>query len=312
MPAAQVAVVAIKPKPNKAALAALTTAALSLPGLKVQAAVPADRIQGNVSYGHYQESDERIQVDVYRANALIPLSDRLEFSFSLDRDTYSGATPSFSLPLTMTNQPKYKQKDDGTPADELSRVDIVSAASGGVTTGGLTVLGGLNNFQRFIDGNATGQGNLDNLSSKLEADTENAKLTLDTAFNANSLQLAADFQAELSASDPVIAAFTAQFNADKAVVEANIAAVPGTIDAPATITFFPPPCNLDLTQALPITRQGMRRGIVLAMAPVAVMSKKAWSLVLLRTPPILAPICIETAARLQRHWVTMPIRLAFI
>ena len=37
-------------------------------------------------------------VDIYHSDAVIPLTDRLELSFSLDRDTYSGASPNYSLP----------------------------------------------------------------------------------------------------------------------------------------------------------------------------------------------------------------------
>lgn len=118
-------------KDKQKALAALTGAALSLPGLNTQAAIPANSIVTNVSYGHYQESDNRMSVDVYHADAVIPLTDRLELAFSLDRDTYSGATPAYSLPAVMTNR---KKNDEG----ETSYVDITSAASGSVTTDLLT------------------------------------------------------------------------------------------------------------------------------------------------------------------------------
>ncbi len=96
------AVVAVIKMEKGRALAALTTAALSLPGLDVSAAVPAAKAEGNVQYGHYQESDNRMKVQVYHSDALIPLNDRLEFNFSYDRDTYSGASPAFSLPEIMT------------------------------------------------------------------------------------------------------------------------------------------------------------------------------------------------------------------
>ena len=230
---------AIKPVPNKTALAALTTAALSLPGFKAQAAIPTDRIQGSASYGHYQESDDRIQVDVYRANALIPLSDRMEFSFSLDRDTYSGATPAFSIPLNMANQPKYKKKDDGSLTTELSKVDIVSAASGGVTTGGFTILGGLNSFKVFSDGIANTQDDFAARLAKLDTETNAVQSALDTAFNADKELVTTIYQRDLAAVSPEIAALTAQFNSNKAVIDANIAALPGTIDSAVTVDFGP-------------------------------------------------------------------------
>ncbi|MGX2030564.1 DUF3570 domain-containing protein [Methylocaldum gracile] len=136
-----------KPK----ALLALTTAALALPGMDVSAAVPVAQAQGNVHFGYYEESDDRMQVEVSHGDFIVPVSDRLEFTFSIDRDTYSGATPAFSIPATMADQPKYKQNTDGTPASDPTPADVVSAASGGVTAGGLTVLGGLNAYKAFWD-----------------------------------------------------------------------------------------------------------------------------------------------------------------
>ena len=188
-----------KPDKNKA-LAALTTAALSLPGLNATAAVPAAQIETNVSYGHYQESDNRMQVDVYHADAVIPLSDRIELAFSMDRDTYSGATPAFSMPASMTNQPKYKQKDDGTPSSEVSYADVVSAASGGVTAAGLTLLGGLNAFQSFQDGNTYAQSKITAYNNRV---IEELILETDTS-------LTAIDEAEAAAMAP----FTAQYDSD--------------------------------------------------------------------------------------------------
>ncbi len=171
---------------NNKALAALTTAALSLPGLNATAAVPAAQIEANVSYGHYQESDNRMQVDIYHADAIIPLSDRIELAFSMDRDTYSGATPAFSMPASMTNQPKYKQKDDGTPSTEISYADVVSAASGGVTAAELTLLGGLNGFESFQDGMKAAKTEIDANQSesalhRILNTTHNDQAALDTA-----------------------------------------------------------------------------------------------------------------------------------
>ncbi|MFI3198225.1 MAG: DUF3570 domain-containing protein [Methylococcaceae bacterium] len=91
----------IKMEKSKA-LAALTAAALSLPGLNASAATPVTRAEANFQYGHYQESAKRMKVQVYHTDTLIPLSDRLEFSFSYDRDTYSGASPAYSVPDVMT------------------------------------------------------------------------------------------------------------------------------------------------------------------------------------------------------------------
>ena len=137
---------AVTKKDKNSVLAAFTSAALSLPGLQAEAAIPIAQPELNLLYGHYQESDDRMQVDVYHLDFVVPFADRLEMGFSIDRDTYSGATPAFSMPASMTNQPKYSQGVTTThPAD------IVSAASGGVSPGGLTILGGLDTFVEFVD-----------------------------------------------------------------------------------------------------------------------------------------------------------------
>lgn len=133
---------ATKPETGKS-LAALTAAALCLPGISAQAAVVANDIFSNVSYGHYQESSNRMSVDIYHADALIPLTDRLELSFSMDRDTYSGASPAYSLPATMANQPKMS-------LGQATLADIVSSASPVVSAAMLTTMG-LNGFVAYQD-----------------------------------------------------------------------------------------------------------------------------------------------------------------
>ena len=219
-------------KPGKnTALAALTTAALSLPGLNAEGAVPVTSIKTNVSYGHYQESDNRMQVDVYHADAIIPLSERLEFAFSIDRDTYSGATPAFSIPESLTNLPKYKLKTDDTPSNQLSYVDLVSAASGGVTAGGLTKLGGLNTFASYSDNSET-------IKPTLDAEVLAAKLVLDAAKAADLIKADAQYQINLASLNPNIPTLNAQYQVDKAAIEADIAAAP-SISSTVTINFSP-------------------------------------------------------------------------
>ena len=156
-----VVVVVIKPGKNRA-LAALTTAALSLPGLDVGAAVPVANTQGNVEYGNYQESGNRMNVQIYHVDGLMPLTDRIELSFSYDRDTYSGASPAYSLPATMTNQSydttglssSYYQNQ--VDAHLPTSADVISSAS---TVSTQTLMGtypsstsGLPNFQSYWNG----------------------------------------------------------------------------------------------------------------------------------------------------------------
>ncbi|MEQ1620875.1 MAG: DUF3570 domain-containing protein [Methylococcales bacterium] len=112
------------------ALAAFTSAALILPGLDVTAAVPVPKAAANVQYGHYQESDTRMEVDVYHADAIVPIDDRMEFTYSIDQDTYSGATPNFSVPQSLralwVKWPKVGDKSFEIPAKVP---DVISTAS---------------------------------------------------------------------------------------------------------------------------------------------------------------------------------------
>lgn len=113
------------------ALAALTSAALSLPGVDCVAATPAARAEGSTEYGYYQESDDRMQIQLFHVDGLVPLTERLEFSFNLDRDTYSGASPAYSLPDTMVNQPlaTLPTLNSNGFADVVSAASAVSAAT---------------------------------------------------------------------------------------------------------------------------------------------------------------------------------------
>lgn len=225
---------------NNKALAALTGAALSLPGLNTHAAIPSNSIKTNVSYGHYQESDNRMQVDIYHTDAVIPLSDRLEFAFSLDRDTYSGATPSFSLPTTVTNLPKYGLKDDGRTANEISYADLVSAASGGVTATELTLFN-LNQFTEYADGIAAADaiisGQRDNNITSLEQTTKTTQAALAKTYISDLSTTEDEFFIEASPMGPLIPDLIASYEASRATIVTNLANIPETIASPATITF---------------------------------------------------------------------------
>ncbi len=96
-------------KKGKKTLAALSCAAMGLPGIQAKAAVPVAEPESNVQYGYYREQGDRMQAEVYHADFILPFADRVEFTFSADFDTYVGATPLYSAP-------------DSVP-------DIVSAAS---------------------------------------------------------------------------------------------------------------------------------------------------------------------------------------
>ncbi|WAR46473.1 DUF3570 domain-containing protein [Methylomonas rapida] len=156
---------------KNAALAALTSAALSLPGLQAVAAVPAANINANVSYGHYEENNNRMKVDVYHADAVIPLTDRIELSFSLDRDTYSGATPMYSLPVTLTNLPRQEKS-------KIIYEDLVSSASPIVTKSNILTFG-LDTF--YTESGST----IANVISNSQDQISNNRITLQSQINDN-------------------------------------------------------------------------------------------------------------------------------
>lgn len=188
-----VAVAAIKPEPSRA-LFALTTAALSLPGLHAVAAIPAANVKTNISYGHYAESDNRMKVDVYHADAVIPLSDRIELSFSLDRDTYTGATPAFSLPITVTNL----LKSEKTGA--LVLADLVSSASGGVTASGLTSPIDGKGIETFVDYQSSVAG----LTVQLENTYASGKINLANTLSQDTQLRTAEYVSNLADIHPTL------------------------------------------------------------------------------------------------------------
>lgn len=86
----------------KTCLNALTAAALALPGVnhKASAGSPVFTLtpQAGFEYAHYEESGNRMAVDIYHGSLSTTLTDRFELSASYDFDTYAGATPAYSLP----------------------------------------------------------------------------------------------------------------------------------------------------------------------------------------------------------------------
>ncbi|MGR8997851.1 MAG: DUF3570 domain-containing protein [Gammaproteobacteria bacterium] len=90
-------------------LQALTAAALSLPGL-VPMPVHAAEEEASFLYGYYQESSRNLfgvksRFDPITVNSLlgsskITLSDRVKFAFNYAQDTWSGATPIATAPLS--------------------------------------------------------------------------------------------------------------------------------------------------------------------------------------------------------------------
>lgn len=81
-------------------LTALTAAALTLPGVfqTTKATQTSKKPIIDFQYGHYQESNDRISVDIYQGHAVLPISKALEIQTNWVVDTYSGATPVLTMP----------------------------------------------------------------------------------------------------------------------------------------------------------------------------------------------------------------------
>lgn len=127
------------------ALAVLTSAALSLPGLSAKAALPASNASANFLFGDYRESDDRMKAQVFHADVLFPMRERVDFTFKANEDVYSGATPLFSVPNAMRDKPK---RILGTNIYEPA--DVVVSASPVVGTFEVTT--SMHGFKSFEDG----------------------------------------------------------------------------------------------------------------------------------------------------------------
>lgn len=85
--------------PDKnSALAYLTAAALSLPGLlqTAQAGRVEESYNADFQYGHYSESSSRIDVNTYEGNLSAPIGKSMTASVSLVRDIVAGASPKYN------------------------------------------------------------------------------------------------------------------------------------------------------------------------------------------------------------------------
>lgn len=77
----------------------LSLAALALPGLMqtAQAGRSEETYNTDFQYGHYEESGDRMKVDVFELSAAAPIGKAFTASLNLIRDTMSGASPMFNV-----------------------------------------------------------------------------------------------------------------------------------------------------------------------------------------------------------------------
>ncbi len=133
-------------KPGNATLLALSSVALSLPGISTKAATPVAEAEGNVQYGYYMEEGDRMEAQVYHGDFIVPINDFFEFTFSYDFDTYIGATPSYSTPQAMSDVIVAASGSDSDPYDIAFSLFLEPAARAARAT----AVG--SNFEKIIAG----------------------------------------------------------------------------------------------------------------------------------------------------------------
>lgn len=110
-------------KPMSESLAALTQAALALPllSMNVQADTMLIKPELSTSFSRYEESNNRMRVDVYQATAVLPVGDDLRFQVNGVKDVMSGASPIFNR---MQNGELVHVMSRASISDQRDAVDI--------------------------------------------------------------------------------------------------------------------------------------------------------------------------------------------
>ena len=85
---------------TKRGLAALTSAALVLPGMHPKThAAGLSGVEANFDFAYYDEGGDRMKVEIYQLNTVIPVTDQLEIRVNGVRDVISGASPIYNRPV---------------------------------------------------------------------------------------------------------------------------------------------------------------------------------------------------------------------
>lgn len=116
-------------------LTALTTAALALPGMGLQAAVSEaigiDEV--DLQYARYQEGGNRIRVDVYQGLLDISLGSRSSLLSNVTVDAWAGASPVLNLPASsvqvVSGATKIGLVDSNQPITDPRPLQVMSSAT---------------------------------------------------------------------------------------------------------------------------------------------------------------------------------------
>lgn len=116
-------------------LAALTAAALALPGMTppAEAGAPYENVEMAFQYSHYQESQDRVHVDVYHGAFRAPVTGRVDLGANWIEDTWGGASPVLSVPastpLVLSGASTLTIAKNDQPITDKRPVQIMSSAS---------------------------------------------------------------------------------------------------------------------------------------------------------------------------------------
>lgn len=88
----------MKQKKCTGVVARLTLVAVTLPGLipEAEAGRVEETYNGDFQYGHYSESGQRMEVDIFEGALSAPIGKSMTASVNLVRDTISGASPRYN------------------------------------------------------------------------------------------------------------------------------------------------------------------------------------------------------------------------
>lgn len=153
----------------------LSLAALALPGLMHEAAAGRvdETYNADFQYGHYSESGQRMDVDIFEGAVAVPIGKAMTASLNLVRDTISGASPRFNL----KNSQGVRQVLSGASIRE-QRDAISSALTYYLDTAAISLGGGYSRENDYTSRYANTNLSLD-LNKKLTTLNFGASVALD-------------------------------------------------------------------------------------------------------------------------------------
>ncbi len=141
-------VIPVKRRKNNNTLARLACAALALPGIMQTAT--AGRVEetynADFQYGHYSESDQRIDVDIFEAALSAPIGKAFTFNVNVVGDVISGASPVYNQKVNGNVEQVLSGPSPNSPCGESiceQRVSVTPGLTYFFDAGSVNVSGGV-------------------------------------------------------------------------------------------------------------------------------------------------------------------------